>query len=140
MHSWGEREMAAAANPCRRCHGIRGNSGVSETSSKLQVGIVLAVAIALAPLVVDEGRAGNGATSYFTLKPGASKTLMTGIENQVCHDSGPPVDVIIGTGTKMTRMLGANMCVFSIGRNITLRNETSSPITLHTHIVQKTGH
>jgi hypothetical protein len=132
--------MAATANACRRCHGTRGKKGVSETFSKFQAGIVFAVAMALTPLIVNEGWAGNGATSYFTLRPGASKTLMTGVENRICHDSGPPVDVIIGTSTKMTRMLGAKMCVFSIGRNITLRNETSSPITLHTSIVQKTGH
>jgi hypothetical protein len=108
--------------------------------SKFQVGIALAAAVALAPLIVNEAWAGNGATSYFTLKPGTSKTFPNGTEVRVCHDDGPPIDVIIGKGDETTRMLHGSMCVFSIGRNLTVKNDTSSPITLHSSTVQKTGH
>ena len=49
---------------------------------KFHVGIALAVAVAAAPfalsphgIVLNDGSAANGSTSYFTLQPGTTKTF-----------------------------------------------------------------
>ena len=116
-------------------------------SRRFHVGIALAAAIAAAPfaisqrgVVINDGAAANGTTNYFTLQPGATKTFSNGTEIRICHDDGPPLDVMIGGDTDATRMLKDSMCVYSIGRNVTLKNTTSSPIRVHSSSVQKTGH
>jgi hypothetical protein len=105
------------------------------------------MAIAAAPfavsrpgIVLNDGSAANGSTSYFTLQPGATKSFPMGTEIRVCHDDGPPLDATIGEGAGMTRLLKGSMCVYSIGHNLTLKNATSSPIRFHASSVQKTGH
>ena len=111
---------------------------------KMSVGVVLASAIAMAPLSFsrdglarNDSLAGNGATSYFTLKPGASKTFTNGSELRVCHDDGPPVAAHIDP--EGTRRVSGGMCVYSTGRILTLTNDSSSPVTLHSSSVQKSG-
>ena len=110
---------------------------------KKSLGIALASAVAIAPLsfsrdglVRKDSLAGNGATSYFTLKPGASKTFSNGTELRVCHDDGPPLAAHIDP--EGTRRVSAGTCVYSIGRILTLTNDPSSPVTLHSSSVQKT--
>jgi len=105
------------------------------------------MAIAAAPfavsrqgVVINDGAAANGTNTYYTLKPGATKTFGMGTEIRVCHDDGPPLDVIIGDGSETTRMLEHQQCAYSIGHNITLKNDTTSPIKFHASSVQKSGH
>ena len=114
---------------------------------KFHVGIALAMAVAAAPLalsrhgiVLNDGSAANGSTSYFALRPGTTKTFPMGTEIRVCHDDGPPLEATIGEGTDMTRLLKGSMCVYSIGHNLTLKNTTTSPIKVHSSSVQKSGH
>jgi hypothetical protein len=114
---------------------------------KFHVGIALAMAIAAAPLavsrqglVMNDGAAANGSTNYFILQPGATKTFPMGTEIRVCHDDGPPLDATIGEGGGMTRLLKDQMCVYSIGHNLTVKNTTNEPIRFHSSSVQKSGH